>query len=224
MSQSPDLPLHPVQRPLAEAARRAAMTDAPIREVLAHWDQLRQGRTLPARADLGPAALAPFASRLAMLDRRASGLWRFRLAGSTLSSRIGMEIGGMPLGILLAPSDRARLAPALEAAIAAPSIVLMRLADGAPCDAPDTLAAFLPLLDLRGEATRALLLLSPQPGNQPAAPKGPFTLRDLVLVAAHSALPAELLPRRHSILRAPVPATARVSGRRVFRVIDGGRA
>ncbi|NKX46011.1 PAS domain-containing protein [Roseicyclus persicicus] len=139
--------------------------------VLGHWRGLCRGRAVPARADLDPEALAPWLPDLGIVARDAGGRLRFRLGGRRLARLLGGEARGMPLRVLVAPEDRARLEALANAALDTPRVVTLRLATPAGRGA----LALMPLADGQGMVTRLLLCLDGLPATgdtarHPAAP------------------------------------------------------
>jgi hypothetical protein len=74
-----------------------------------HWDARRQGRRMPARADLDPVDL-PFAlGHLLLMDVIGPPPWRFRyrLIGSALTQRAGRDLTGRMVEEIPEPEYRA---------------------------------------------------------------------------------------------------------------------
>lgn len=129
-----------------------------VAEVRAYWMSLRQGRAVPARADITPLGLRSTLEFAFILERVGSGAARFRLAGRHLIDLLGMEARGMPLCAVLNPGYRGRLSDVLETVFQGPQIVEMDLVSSGSYGRPELTGKML-LLPLRsdlGDVTRAL--------------------------------------------------------------------
>ena len=142
--------------------------DARLTAVIRYWDDLRDGRPVPARVEVRPTDLTPHLSRICILERPRAGTMRMRLAGATLCSRMGMELRGMPFRALFEMEDRGLAMTAAEMAIATPAVSILALSrqerGGAVAEA---VMAILPLSDTRGGLTRALAHYSERPAVTP---------------------------------------------------------
>lgn len=66
------------------------LTDARIRRAYEFWDTLRDGREMPARADIDPADIVPILPFVILVDVILDPLdFRFRLAGTDVVRRFG---------------------------------------------------------------------------------------------------------------------------------------
>jgi hypothetical protein len=134
-----------------------------IGPVLQYWDRLRQGRAIPARADLDPQALHSHIGQCAIVERPARGAVKLRLAGLRLQKLMGSDLRGVPVRSLFTLAHRDRLEGLLEEVFTGPRALTMRLSaafEGQPLVMADM--ALLPLSDTRGAVTRALLVMTPQ--------------------------------------------------------------
>lgn len=129
-----------------------------LAEMRAYWSSLRQGRSVPSRADVTPLGLRATLDFAFILERIAPGAARFRLAGKHLIDLLGMEARGMPLCALMSPGFRGRLSDILETVFQGPQITEIDLVAAASYGRPE-LAGKMLLLPLRsdlGDVTRAL--------------------------------------------------------------------
>lgn len=129
-----------------------------LHELRSYWDSLRNGRAIPARAEVEPRAIRRTLDYAFILERIAPGAARFRLAGRHLIDLMGMEVRGMPLCALFDTGSRGRLSDVLETVFRGPQIARIRLEAPASYGRPK-LAGSLLLLPLRsdlGDVTRAL--------------------------------------------------------------------
>ncbi|WP_246175159.1 PAS domain-containing protein [Paracoccus limosus] len=132
--------------------------DRIVGELRGYWEGLRQGRAIPARADIEPRGIRRALDYAFILERIAPGAARFRLAGRHLIDLMGMEVRGMPICSLLNTSSRGRLSDVLETVFRGPQIAEMRIESPASYGRPQLTGRmlFLPLRSDLGDVTRAL--------------------------------------------------------------------
>jgi hypothetical protein len=191
--------------------RRTAPPAPGIDPVVAYWQGLRRGRTVPARSDLDPVALQPWLSGAGIVERGATGRIRLRLGGRGLSDLMGVEARGMPLRAMFAVGARTRLQELADAVFDGPQLLTMTLvATTLTHETVQVPMALMPLSDGSGDITRALLCLKLDP-------------------AARIALPCRFHIRQAQLTR--LDAGVRVSGGQAtrsnapgLRLIAGGRA
>ena len=136
----------------------AARPDRVLGDLRAYWESLRQGRAIPARADVEPRGIRRALDFAFILERIAPGAARFRLAGRHLIDLMGMEVRGMPVCSFLNTSSRGRLSDVLESVFRGPQIAEIRLDSPASYGRPglDARMILLPLRSDLGDVTRAL--------------------------------------------------------------------
>jgi hypothetical protein len=129
-----------------------------IAELRGYWESLRQGRAIPARADVEPRGIRRALDYSFVLERIAPGAARFRLAGRHLIDLMGMEVRGMPFCSFMNTSSRGRLSDVLECVFRGPQIAEIRLESLASYGRPglDGRMLLLPLRSDLGDVTRAL--------------------------------------------------------------------
>ncbi|SOC12010.1 PAS domain-containing protein [Rhodobacter maris] len=129
-----------------------------VSQMRAYWEGLRQGRDVPARAEIDPRGLQNTLEYAFILERVAPGMGRFRLAGMHLNDLMGMEVRGMPLTALFTPEGRKRVADATEAVFSGPSIAELVLTAEAGIGKPPMTARMilLPMKSDMGDVTRIL--------------------------------------------------------------------
>jgi hypothetical protein len=115
----------------------------------AYWEALRQGTTLPARADLDPRGLAGVLDRVFLAERIGRGLAQVGLAGSALTHLAGAELRGLPLSCLFSAESRPGLAETLEEVFAGPAVAEIDLGSDRECQG--RACARLVLMPLRDE-------------------------------------------------------------------------
>ena len=103
-----------------------ARPDRILAELRGYWESLRQGRAIPARADVEPRGIRRALDYAFVLERIAPGAARFRLAGRHLIDLMGMEVRGMPVCSFMNTSSRGRLSDVLESVFRGPQIAEIR--------------------------------------------------------------------------------------------------
>ena len=129
-----------------------------LSQVEAYWDALRGNRLVPNRSDVDPRGIDAALENAFVLERVAAGVARLRVAGSHLTSLMGMEVRGMPLTSFFAPSDRRRVADAMEEMFQTPATLSLRLhaAVGPMRPVLEARMILLPLKSDLGDVSRAL--------------------------------------------------------------------
>ncbi len=149
--------------------------------LLKYWDALRGDRVVPGRVEISPPAITGHLSRVCILERPKAGTVRMRLAGATLSGRMGMELRGMPFRALFDLDHRALAMDAAETAIVTPAVSVLTLARAERHGSQhEARMIILPLSDTRGGLTRAIALYSEAPSVTPIASdlRGRFQVTD----------------------------------------------
>ncbi len=138
--------------------------DPRITSVMRYWNELRGSRVAPSRVEIRPSAISRHLSRICILERPRAGTLRMRLTGATITSRMGMELRGMPFRALFDLDYRAQAMDAAETAMTTPVVSILSLGrvERTGIVAEATLA-ILPLTDTRGALTRAIALYSERP-------------------------------------------------------------
>ena len=143
-------------------------------EIRAYWESLRRDGQVPLRADIDPREIEAVLPYAFILERIASQVARFRVAGQHLAQLMGSDARGMPLTTCFLPGSRDRVAATLEQVFRGPEIAELDLR------APGGLTGFgrraltgrmilLPLCSDLGDVTRALgcLVTSDVTGRAP---------------------------------------------------------
>lgn len=131
---------------------------APLRSVEAYWHGLCQENQVPLRSQIDPRGMENALEYAFLMERIAPSMAKIRVAGSHLSDLMGMQIAGMPLSSLIAPSDRDRFGEAVSKLFGEPSIIKIELKAEGGFGKPD-LEGHMLLLPLRsdfGDLSRAL--------------------------------------------------------------------
>ena len=150
-----------------------------VRQVEAYWEGLRNGRPMPARAEVDPRGITDALEYAFVLEKIAPGMARLRVAGRHLSDLLGMEVRGMPISAMFLPEARARLQEAIETAFSAPASLRFDLAGDTGFTRPALQAQMYlaPLRDEAGLPTRLLGALQSS-GKIGRAPRR-FDIREL---------------------------------------------
>ncbi len=140
-----------------QPARRQAKFPA-VSQVEAYWEGLRNGRPMPARAEVNPRGITDALEFAFVLEKIAPGMARIRVAGRHLNELMGMEVRGMPISAMFLPEARARLQNAMETAFTAPATIRFSLAGDTGFTRPALEAQLFlaPLRDDTGRPTRLL--------------------------------------------------------------------
>lgn len=123
MTHLPPLGDHPQVVP----RRRMPPFSPAMSEVQAYWQGLCRGQPVPFRSQVDPSEIASLLDRAFVLERKRSEVARFRIAGSYLCDAMAMDLRGMPMISLFAPSERRRCSDWLDQILAQPAIGEMTL-------------------------------------------------------------------------------------------------
>lgn len=172
---------------------------APIAEVRAYWEALRDGRAAPFRSELDPRGIERSLEHAFVLERIAPRAARFRLAGMHLNDLAGMEVRGMPFSALFGAAAREEVERILESVFSGPRTAEASLLAEAGTGRPG-IAGHLILLPLRsdlGDVSRALGCLVSE-GLAGHAPRrfgvGASLARPIAVTKPDLDLPAAVLP------------------------------
>lgn len=170
---------------------------APLQEVRAYWEGLRQEEALPRRETIDPRGMAGALEHVFLLERIGHGLGRFRLAGNHLALLMGMEVRGMPLTALFDPHARGAIESLLEEALSTPAIleIALEAERGIGRPALEGRMLLLPVAGDTGACDRVLgcLVTLGQIGRSPRR----FAVarqRTTALVAKHTGLASAVIP------------------------------
>ena len=186
--------------PMIEESRFPA-----IAELEAYWNDLRGTRAVPMRSEVDPRRIEDCLEYAFILERIAPGLGRFRLAGTHLNDLIGMEVRGMPLTSIFAPSSRDEIGQALEEVFTQPSIVSVSVSADRGFGKPpmDGRLLLLPLKSDFGDISRALgcLVTNGQIGRAPRR----FMVRELSKTVVTSGNASSISPQAVAPKSPPAP-------------------
>ena len=158
---------------------RARVLFPALGRVEAYWEGLRNGRSMPARAEVDPRGIADALEYAFVLERVAPGLARIRLAGMHLGDLMAMEVRGMPITAMFLPQARRELQRVTEEVMTTPAVVRLTLGSdkGFTRPALDGQMMLLPLRDAFGHVTRILGVLETR-GKIGRGPRR-FMIRDV---------------------------------------------
>lgn len=111
----------------ARLSRSTDMLHSESRALFSYWDQLRNGRKLPYRAEIDPREMDCDARHLFILESLGAGNIRFRLAGTSLVDAFGMELRGMSVRAIMNGKARESMTALVEETLAEPGIGYARL-------------------------------------------------------------------------------------------------
>jgi hypothetical protein len=177
----------------------------PLRHVEAYWHGLCAADAIPLRSQIDPRGMEDALENAFLMERIAPTMAKIRVAGSHLNDMMGMQIAGMPLSSLIAPSDRERFGEAVGRLFADPAIVRISLKAEGGFGKPN-LEANMILLPLRsdfGDQSRGLgaLVSHGRIGRTPRR----FTIGDIEVVPVLNTAPV--------ISREPIDVDARTPAR-----------
>jgi hypothetical protein len=73
----------------------ASVTSAKVRQLHAHWEQVRGARAMPGRADIDPSAIKPLLPNMVIADISHDPLRvRYRLVGTAVAERARFDFTG----------------------------------------------------------------------------------------------------------------------------------
>lgn len=151
--------------------RRAAESISRLAPIERHWETARAGRLVPNRSDIDPREMSGVLENAFILERLATGLARFRLAGSHVNELVGLEVRGMPLSSIFTPDGRKVLSDALQAVFDEPATVRLLIESPAEFGRPEINGEMilLPLRSDLGDVTRVLggLVMHGDAGRRP---------------------------------------------------------
>ena len=159
---------------------------AAIAQVVAYWNAIRDGETVPKRSDVDPRGIERALEHAFILERIAVGMARLRVAGSHLNALMGNETRGMPITAFFVPAVRRVVGGMLEEVFQRPAQGSFTLVSpGGPHQQElEGRMVLLPLKSDLGDVSRILgcLVTRGEPGQ------GPRRFE----IAAQSVLPIEV--------------------------------
>ncbi len=158
---------------------RARVLYPALGKVEAYWEGLRNGRVMPARAEVDPRGIAEVLHHAFVLEKVAPGVARIRLAGLHLNDLMAMEVRGMPITAMFLPEARRELQRVIAEVMDSPAVVRLTLGSDKGFTRPplDGQMMLLPLRDAHGHATRILGVLETR-GQIGRGPRR-FSIRDV---------------------------------------------
>jgi hypothetical protein len=147
-----------VQNVVSMMGREHSQRYAPLREVETYWQTLCGADAVPLRSQIDPRGIEGALEYAFLAERIAPQMAKLRVAGSHLNDLMGMEVAGMPLSTLFAPSDRDKLATAVGHLFADPAIVHIQIVaeGGFAKSALDGELLLMPLRSDMGDLSRAI--------------------------------------------------------------------
>ncbi len=110
-----------------KAYRRGRNEPRPLAQVEAYWHALYSRGGIPERAAVDPRGIDSALAHAFVVERVAQDVMRLRVAGRALCEQMGMELRGMPLSALFAPSCREDLNALMPTIFDRPALCHMEL-------------------------------------------------------------------------------------------------
>lgn len=208
------------------------MRNKSTQAMFAYWNEVRRGRRAPGRLEIAPQRIGETLLDAFILERINDLEFRFRLAGTRVSSRFGMDLRDVNFLDLWRGSDRTMLECYLEKAVEEARVGLFTLETSlasAKQQGQETRLTFellvLPLVHSGGAIDRLLCAIVPLDEDLERSSE---RLSGFSLVAAEEFQPdAPHLPGYVVDRQSPLSPHIRNSrlvrlGRRQFRVYEGG--
>jgi hypothetical protein len=101
--------------PITEATFIDAPRDARVKALYDYWDGLRQGRIMPARADIDPTTIPSLLPLIIMYDVAVGGSYSVRLVGEEVVEFVGRNATGSPAGSIMPQRSAAMITHILDA-------------------------------------------------------------------------------------------------------------
>jgi hypothetical protein len=193
-----------------------------------YWNEVRGDRMAPRRFEIEPARFATILPETFMIECEPGQGYRFRLAGTRVTEKLGYELRGRDLSDLVQEQESSSLSPLLTSISEQGAVGVLRI-EMVAGDGRTALfeVVILPLVHTDNHITRLLGAIStcnhePWLGSDLLQP-GHIVHRETVWPDGR---PHAMIDRmdRQIPFRTDVPPSRLVRGnRRVFRVFDGGR-
>jgi hypothetical protein len=100
---------------ITEAGFIEAPRDPRTKALYEYWDGLRQGRTMPARADIDPTRIPGLLPYIIMYDVTPGGGYTIRLVGEEVVGFVGRNATGSPAGAVMPPRSAEMMIAILDA-------------------------------------------------------------------------------------------------------------
>lgn len=128
------------------------------RDLEAYWTALRGARQMPARSEFDPRGVEASLASTFIAERVAPRVARIRVAGSSLTDMLGMDVRGMPITAFFDPASRDVIADAMSTMFEQPAQMTVTLSAkrGFGRRPEQARLLLLPLCDQFGEVTRVV--------------------------------------------------------------------
>jgi hypothetical protein len=184
--------------------REKARQLAPLRHIEAYWHGLCGTDQVPLRSQIDPRGMENALENAFLEERIAPSMAKVRVAGTHLNDLMGMQVAGMPLSSLIAPTEREKFGQAVNRLFADPAIIQLKLVAEAGFGKPDMEATMI-LMPLRsdfGDLSRGLgaLVSHGKIGRTPRR----FTIKSINVTPA---IKPGIVSRRPVEIIEPAPVT-----------------
>ena len=205
------------------------MQNKTIQALYGYWNEMRAGRLAPQRLEIEPSRIAGILSETFMLERIDAGTYQYRLAGTRLCEMFGSELRGRNFLDDWSEEDRHVLARDLASVCERGAVAVIGLQGTSDKRHRVELeAVLLPLVHAGQRISRIIGAMS--------ATSAPYWLDNEPLLSRRLQRHELIWPdgRPHAVVERagrqvpflPPRAQMRIvkTGRRQFRVFEGGRA
>jgi hypothetical protein len=195
-----------------------------------YWNEIRGGRMAPRRFEIEPSRFATILPETFMVECESGEVPRFRLTGTRVTEKLGVELRGHAFSELFDAADQADLKPFLASIMDQGGVGVITIERTTPSGSKAVFEVLiLPLIHTEDRVTRLLGAISarthePWLGSEPTKP-GRILERGIVwpdgrphAVAERMAPPLQS-PFKYDFSRSRLVRLRR----RQFRVYEGGR-
>jgi hypothetical protein len=195
-----------------------------------YWNEIRGGRMAPRRFEIEPARFATILPETFMVECEQGEEPRFRLAGTRVTEKLGVELRGHAFRALLDPADHDDLKPFLASVMDQGAVGVITLERHAPNGRKAVFEVLvLPLIHTEERVTRLLGAISarthePWLGSEPTKPGHILERRIIWPEGRPHAVAERMAPPQQSPFKYDFSRSRLVRmRRRQFRVYEGGR-
>jgi hypothetical protein len=205
------------------------MKQKTLHTLYGYWNEVRAGRLAPQRLEIEPSRIAGILSETFMLERIDAHTYRFRLAGTRLCELFGSELRGRNFLDDWSEGDRTVLARDLATVCEQGAAAVLGLEGSSdPRHRVELEAILLPLVHGENRIVRIIGAMSPTSrpywlGSEPLRSRR-LQRHELIWPDGRPHSVVERLGRQAPVLAARAQMRIVKTGRRQFRVFEGGRA
>ena len=204
------------------------MQQKTVQTLYGYWNEVRAGRLAPQRLEIEPSRIAGILSETFMLERVDAASYPYRLAGTRLCEMFGSEMRGRNFLDGWSEADRQLLARDLATVCEQGAVAVLRLEGSSDSRHRVELeAVLLPLVHAGQKIGRIIGAMSATStphwlDNEPVRSRR-LLRHELIWPDGRPHAVVERLGRQAPFLPARAQMRIVKTGRRQFRVFDGGR-